>query len=193
MRSLQLKTSFPIVWGDLAFQNNWLRKIALTSLIAAVLSFSLTIFLMNRKPLIVMLDAQANIVRPGATTPVELEAEKMARRYLDVRYAWQPGNQTAQLALAKRFIASQSLRAFENTATELIAFSKGKNVAQRVYPTVVGVDTKERRIEVVADRFTEIQGLKAATILRVNLFYQIGTRTLENPWGIYITKEEEAQ
>jgi len=193
MRSLQLKTSFPIVWGDLAFQNNWLRKIALTSLVMATLSLSLTIVLMNRKPLIVMMDAQANIVRSGATVPVESEAEKMARRYLDVRYVWQPSSQAAQLALAKRFIASQSLKAFEKTAAELVVFSKGKNVAQRVYPTAVGVDAKERRIEVTADRFTEIQGLKAATILRVNLFYQIGTRTLENPWGIYIIKEEEVQ
>lgn len=193
MGSVKLKNAFPIVWGDLAYQNHWMRKIALAALVVGALSLTGVIALLNRKPLVVMLDAQANVIRPGSQNSIETELEKMAHRYLEFRYIWEVGNQADQLMRAKSFIASQSLKAFEKTAAVLVAFSKGKNVSQRIYPTKILVNSKESKIEVVADRITEIQGLKAATLLRVSLYFQSGPRTAENPWGVYVIKEEEVQ
>jgi len=193
MTTLKLKTSFPVVWGDLAFQNQWLRKITMLSLALAVPSVCLSLMLMAKKPHIIVMDTQAKIVRQENAASPEAEAVMAAKRYLELRYTWQPTNQAAQLSLAKNFIASQSIKAFEKTAADLVAFSKGKNVAQRVYPLSVNADTKDGRIQIVADRFTEIQALKAATALKVTLVYQTGTRTLDNPWGVYVVREEEAQ
>ena len=193
MGSVKLKSTFPIVWGDLAYQNHWLRRITLGAILVGALSTVAVLALLNRKPLVVMLDAQANIIKPGGNATTETEAEKMARRYLEVRYVWDAANQADQLARTKAFIASQSMKAFEKTASDLVAFSKGKNVSQRVYPTKLSVNAKDNRVEIVADRITEIQGLKAATLLRVNLHYQNGSRTAENPWGVYVIKEEEVQ
>ena len=188
-----LKSSYPIVWGDLAFQNQWLRKITIISLCLSLLSLTLAISLMKRKPQFVILGAQANVVQADGALSLESEVEKAARKYLELRYIWQPDDQAAHLAMAKSFVAIPSLKAFEKTASELVAFSNGKNVSQRIYPTSLSVDVKANRIQVIADRFTEIQGLKATTILRVNLIYQTGPRSLENPWGIFISKEEEVQ
>lgn len=193
MGSLKIKTNFPIVWGDLAYQNQWLRRIAIMAIGLALLSTLIVAVLLKRKPQIVVIDSQAYVVSIQGSAPLENEIEKATRRYLELRYVWQPDNQSSQLSSAKSFVAPQSLRAFEKTSADLVTFSKGKNVAQRVYPTSIHLNAKESRVEVVADRFTEIQGLKAATVLRVNLIYQTGPRTSDNPWGIYIIKEEEVQ
>lgn len=193
MGSIKLKNAFPIIWGDLAYQNHWLRKVTFGALLVGSLSLIGNFALLNRKPLVLMLDAQANVIRPGASISPESEGEKMARRYLEVRYVWDVANQANQLTRAKTFIAPQSLKAFDKTTADLIAFSKGKNVSQRVYPIKISVNSKDSKVEVVADRITEIQGLKAATLLRVNLHFQSGPRTNENPWGVYVIKEEEVQ
>lgn len=151
------------------------------------------IILAGRQPTIVALDSGSSVINQQSTTSLQADAERTARRYLEFRYTWNPANKAAQLAFANKFIAPQSLKAFEKTSFDLVTFSKGKNVAQRVYPISVVANPKVSRVEVMADRFTEIQGLKAATVLRVGLVYQTGPRTLENPWGIYIVKEEESQ
>ena len=193
MGSLKLKTSFPIILGDLSFQNQWLRKMVGVSLFGTVIALLLVLAAANRKPLIVTMDTQANVIQPADDPTIESRAEKMVRRYLEFRYAWQPTNLPAQLSFAKNFVAAQSVKAFEKTASDLAAFSNGKGVSQRIYPISISVVAKDHHVEVTADRFTEIQGLKAATVLRVNLLYEVGTRTLENPWGVYIVKEEEVQ
>lgn len=193
MKPIKFKTNFPTVWGDLAYQNQMLRAFSMLALLVTIMSISVTFMLVGRKPTIVTLDSQANLIPPTGQVAIELEAEKAARRYLDLRYTWLPSNQSTALTAAKNFVAPQSMKAFEKTVADLVAFSKGKNVGQRVYPTSVAVDAKDDRIKISADRFTEIQGLKAATYLRVNLIYQTGPRTIANPWGIYVVKEEEVQ
>lgn len=193
MTQIKLRTSFPHIWGDLAFQNRWLRLGMMLCLGVTAISLCATTLLIRRKPLVLALDQEANVVQLTTSAPIEAEVEKAARKYIDLRYSWGSDNLTGHLARAKAFVASQSIKAFDKTIADLATFSKGKSIAQRAYPTAVSVDTKSARVQIVADRFTEIQGLKAATILRVTLAYQMGPRTLENPWGIYVIKEEEAQ
>jgi hypothetical protein len=193
MKTLKLKSSFPLVWGDLAFQNQLLRQVTMAALLITILSMGTTLMLLRRKVNIIALNQRAEVVEQMNGVSVEQEVERAARRYVDYRYVWQPSNQAANLAQAKDFIAPQSVKAFEKTAMELVNFSKGKGVAQRIYPTSIIVDAKSNRVRIVADRFTEIQGLKAATYLQTNLSYQTGPRTSMNPWGIYIIKEEEVQ
>jgi hypothetical protein len=193
MTQIKLKTSFPHVWGDLAFQNNWLRLGMTLCLTITALSLCTSVVLIRRKPQIVALDQCANVAVLADAPPLEAEVDKAVRKYAELRYSWGADTQVTHLSRAKSFVAPQSLKSFDKTITDLQTFSKGKNIAQRVYPSAVNVDTKGNRVQIIGDRFTEIQGLKAATILRVTLTYQTGPRTLENPWGIYVIKEEEVQ
>ena len=193
MTQIKLKTNFPKVWGELAFQNHWLRLGMMFCLVATILSLCTSMVLLRRKPQIIALDQCANVATLADAPLMEAEVDKAARKYLELRYVWAPDTQTSHLARAKSFVASQSLKAFEKTIADLQVFSKGKNIAQRVYPTIVSVDVKNNRVQINGDRFTEIQGLKAATVLRVTLTYQTGPRTLENPWGVYVIKEDEVQ
>jgi hypothetical protein len=162
-------------------------------LVVTAFALCTSAILIRRKPIIVALDQCASVSALSDAPPIEAEVDKAARKYVDLRYSWGPDTLAVHLTRAKSFVASQSLKAFEKTITDLQTFSKGKTIGQRVYPTTVNPDAKNSKVQIIGDRFTEIQGLKAATILRVTLTYQTGPRTLENPWGIYVVKEEEAQ
>lgn len=191
MTQIKLKTSFPIVLGDLSFQNRWLRLGMMLCLVVAAFSLCTSAVLLRRKPIIVALDQCASVSALSDAPPIEAEVDKAARKYVELRYSWGPDTLGSHLTRAKSFVASQSLKAFEKTIGDLQTFSKGKSIGQRVYPTTISPDAKNNKVRIIGDRFTEIQGLKAATILRVTLYYQTGPRTLENPWGIYVVKEEE--
>lgn len=193
MTPISIKAGFPEVLGNLSFQNRWLRLGMMFCLIITALSLCTSAALIRRKPTIIALDQCGNVKLLINLPPIEVQAEQAARKYVSFRYIWSPETQASNLAQAKGFVAPQSLKAFEKTITDLQTFSKGKGVSQRVYPTSVSVDAKSNRIQVTGDRFTEIQGLKAATTLHVTLTYQSGTKTLDNPWGIYFVKEEEVQ
>ena len=74
---------------------------------------------------------------------------------------------------------------------EVQKFVKDKKVVQRVYPQKIEVDFKNKIITVIADRITEFESLKAATVLKVKLNFDFDDRTPMNPWGVYFTKEVE--
>jgi hypothetical protein len=191
MKQLTLKSTFPQVFGDLAFQNRWLRTAMILALAVTTVSLAIAAPLMHRRPIIVTLDRCGKLEPLSqAATPGD-EAQEAARSYIGYRYTWNSDVLDMNLRHAEAFVAPQSLKAFGKTARELATFVKEKGVAERVYLTQVKVDPTTNRIQITADRFTEIQGLKAATILRMNLTYQNGPRTYENPWGVYVLKEEE--
>jgi hypothetical protein len=145
-----------------------------------------------RHPIIVPLDKTGERVKtlePGVLT--EDQVVEAAKEYLSFRYSWNPKDQAGRLMVTKKFVADTSRAAFDKTVNDLLQFSKDKSVFQRVYPVSINVDMERKTVMVSADRFDEIQGLKAASVLDVTLFFEKGKRTLENPWGFYVTKEEE--
>lgn len=75
----------------------------------------------------------------------------------------------------------------------VIRFSVDKIVAQRAYPVEIRVDLKKGVAVIEGDRITSIQGLKAAGDLRLELGFESGPRTGQNPWGVYVSKEKEFQ
>ncbi len=75
----------------------------------------------------------------------------------------------------------------------VVKFALDRDVLQRVYPTDMKVDLKSQTVFITGDRVTAVQGLKAAGNLNLALEFESGPRTLNNPWGIYITKEKEGQ
>ena len=159
-----------------------------------VLSLLITLImisLIKRKPIVIALSDQGEIMKQGPLPSLENDARNFAQAYLRARYSWEAARQADMFTQAKHYIAPQSQKAFEKTMHDLLVFSQGKGVSQRVYPLTLKVDLDAGRIDITADRFTEIQGLRAATTLRVGLLFEVGSRTAENPWGIYVVKEEE--
>ncbi len=98
---------------------------------------------------------------------------------------------TQNLQAAAVFIPPSSQKAYQAATANVAKFAIEKGVLQRAYVNDVAVNLEKKTAKVTGDRVTAIQGLKAAGDLKLELSFESGPRTRENPWGIYITKEKE--
>jgi hypothetical protein len=128
----------------------------------------------------------------GEMPKPETEIKEAIRAYLALRYKWEPNTVDAQLKSAENFVAPLSLKAYRTQIVNVARFSKEKLVAQKLYPSELSVDLASHKVRITGDRITSVQGLKATGDLILELEYQGGERSKENPWGIFITKEKEA-
>ncbi len=182
----------PKKMAKLLHDNHSLKVLALGAYIVCFLAITMAITSSFRRPIILPLDKNGERVKVlSKEVWSEDQVQEGVKDYLDSRYSWNPKNQADHLYITRKFISDGSRSAFDKTVTELLQFSKGKAVSQRVYPVDVKVDMEHGFAHVVADRINEIQGLKAASLLNVKLYFEHGKSSLENPWGFYVTKEEE--
>ena len=113
------------------------------------------------------------------------------KEFINTRYTWTDATINAQLKRAEFFIAPQLVSAFQKAMIETLKYVHEKKVSQRVYARTIDVNFKDRLVAITADRFTEFDGLKAATEMHLLLNFDVQDRTVVNPWGVYIAKETE--
>jgi hypothetical protein len=96
-----------------------------------------------------------------------------------------------KLNQAQEMIHPSAMKAYLGAAQNVVRFSTEKQVSQRVYGKGFDFDLARKTVQVSGDRITSIQNLKAAGDLKLELTFDFGPRTKDNPWGIYINKEVE--
>ena len=128
------------------------------------------------------------LVPPPSPESEIIEAVKF---YIEHRYKWEPKNIVQNLQTAESFILPQSKKSYEAAVSNVSKFSLEKGVSQRAYVTGVTVDLDKQIALVTGDRITTIQGLRAAGDLKIELNFDNGRHTKDNPWGIYFTREKE--
>ena len=185
-------TNIPKMLGSLIHKNQLLKFFATATLLLSSLTVSLLIIVENRPPVVISISSTGEVLGDGEMPKPESEIKKAVHSYLELRYKWEPKNVEEKLKNAEKFISPQSLKAYRTQIVNVSRFSKEKLVTQAVYPTELTVDLDSHKVRITGDRITSIQGMKAAGDLTLELEYQVGERTKENPWGIYITKEKEA-
>ncbi len=192
--SIQLKIrSFPKSIAELTHSNQFLKLAVFASYLICVLMIAL-LFYQAIKPTMVLTMAPDGTVYQEAPKPdPKVEIERAVREYLNLRYNWTPETVAGQVEKAKSFILPSTRRAFDGSMQNVVRFSVEKVVAQRAYPVEIAVDLGNATVMLSGDRITSIQGLKAAGDLRLELSFESGPRTTENPWGVYISKEKEFQ
>lgn len=190
--SMQLRLrKLPKALADLSHSNQFL-KISTFSLFALCGLLVLVLFYQATKAPVVLPIAPDGSVYMNAPKPdPKIEIERAVREYLKHRYNWTPKTVAAQVEQSKPFIQSSTLKVFDSAMQNVVRFSTERIVTQRVYPVDVEVDMKKGIVMILGDRITIIQGLKAAGDLKLELGFESGNRTLQNPWGIYISKEKE--
>lgn len=191
---IQLKnTRLPRMLGDLTHSNQFLKLFALISIgITAIVVIALTI-VVTKPPVILTLTPTGTILEKTELPSPENEIRTAVRTYLENRYNWEPGNVSAKLKLTEGFILPPSIKAFQTSIANIIHFSTEKQVSQKVYPNDLKINLNQKIVLITGDRITAIQGMKSAGNLHLELSFESGARTKENPWGIYITKEREEQ
>lgn len=182
--------AYPQMVQDFAKANFNLKVLSSVSLGLLFLSLSLVIYMVRRGPVVIVLAGNGEVSKiEQKITDVQIVAA--AKEYILHRYCWDDSSVGQEIKKAEFFIAQNLVSSFERSLQETVKYVREKKVRQRVYPRSVEVNLKDKQIVIGADRFTEFDGLKAATDMRLNLSFLIGDRTVTNPWGVYIVKEQE--
>ena len=193
-RKINLKLAkFPALLGTLTESNQYLKVIAALSCVTSLGMVVVLFYLSARAPVIFALSAVTAEELPILQKPPDPEREIRAAisQYLMVRYRWTPKDVKERLEQAGAFILPTNFKSFQVAVDNVQRFSLEKLVAQRVFPEKIDVSLEKKTVRITGDRITEIQGLKAAGSLRLELSFESGPRTRSNPWGVYITKERE--
>ena len=185
-------TNIPKMLGSLIHKNELLKFFAAAAMLMSILVATVLTQTVSKPPIVIPLAGSGDIYGDGAMPKPEAEIKKAINAYLELRYKWEPKNVEEKLKNAENFIAPQRLKAYRTQIANVARFSKEKLVTQKIYPSDLTVDLDNHKVRIVGDRITSIQGLKAAGDLTLELEYQGGDRTKVNPWGIFITKEKEA-
>lgn len=181
----------PRALGALAHSNQFLKIINLVSFAFSFLMLALAFYQATKPPVVLALNSHGLPYEASKLPKPEDEITLAIRAYMELRYKWEPKTVTTRLAQAEAFILPQSRKAYEAAVANVSRFSIEKNVSQRVYPNEPMIDLDHKAALITGDRITVVQGLKAAGELRLELSFEIGPRTPQNPWGVYITKERE--
>jgi hypothetical protein len=191
--TIHLKNSnIPKMLASLVYKNELLKFFAITAMFTSILVMIVLTQLVSKKPVVIPINDSGEYLNQGTMPKPELEVRRAINAYIELRYKWDPKNVDTKLKSAENFIAPQSLKAYRAQIANVARFSKEKLVTQKIYPNDVLVDLESHKVRITGDRLTSVQGLKAAGDLTLELEYQGGDRSKENPWGILITKEKEA-
>lgn len=190
--NIQIKSlKLPKLLGDLTHSNQFLKMFSVSLAIITMLALTLIFVLATRNPVVLTMNSNAQPINQVSPPNPELEVQAAVRHYLELRYQWTPENVKQKLAAAQSMIYSGAMKAYLGAVVNVVKFSTEKQVSQRVYASTLAVDLDRRIVSIAGDRITAIQSLKAAGDLRLELGFDFGPRTKENPWGIFVTKERE--
>lgn len=192
LKFIKLKsTELPRKVGELVHSNQFLKLFSLSALGLAGLMLIAVLVMATKDPTVITLNVDGASLEKTALPKAEDQIREGIKRYLEKRYQWEPENVIKKLKESEEFITPKALRAFQGAVANVAKFSVDKVVSQMVYPNEIKVDLKSQTALITGDRVTSIQGLKAAGNLKLELTFENGPRTKENPWGLYISKERE--
>jgi len=185
--------NYPKIIASLIHSNQFLKIFTILSMALALLLTTLVLCLVSREPFIIPIDVNGRPLEQTTLPKPEVEIERAISKYIELRYAWEPKVIKAKLEAAEAFISPTSRKAYQTASLNLIRFSTEKGVSQKVYPDRFSTSLEKNVVVVSGDRITAIQGLKAAGNLSLELTFEYGPRSKDNPWGVFITREKEQQ
>lgn len=191
-QNMKLETArLPKMLAEFTHSNQILKVFAVLGMALALVCGGLLYVTGTRPPVILALSPSGAALEQTALPKPEDEIRAAISRYIELRYRWEPATAKQKLHDAEAFVLPNSLKAYQTAMANIAKFAVEKAVAQRVYPEKFNVSVERKSALISGDRVTSIQGLKAAGNLRLELSFESGPRTKDNPWGVYISKERE--
>ncbi len=181
----------PKLVGDLMHSNQFMKMFSLYALTLVLVTSLALMFAVTKEPIILTLNTQAEVITQAGMPRADDQVKEAVKAYLHTRYRWKPDNVVKKLKSAEAFILPVTIKAFQPAVSKVAKFSMEKMVSQNVYPEVMKVDLLKKTVLVLGDRITSIQGMKAVGDLRLEISFESGPRTKDNPWGVYVIKETE--
>ena len=191
MEKIRLENlKYPKLVTDLATQNHYLKILSYSLIGVTTLMIVVVAFALKQGPTVIALDPTGTV----ASVSQELHAphvQAAVKEYLLHRYNWNVETVQSELKKSEAFIFPSLTNSFQKSMFEIQKYVKDRKVSQRLYPQSIVVSLKDKTVAVVADRITEFDALKAATILKSKLTFDLDSPTPSNPWGIFFVKEVE--
>lgn len=191
MEKIKLENSrYPKLVTDLAIQNHYLKILSYLLIGVTTLMIVIVAYALKQGPSVIALDPTGTV----ASISQELHTQHVqaaVKEYLSHRYNWNAETVQAELKKSEAFIFPSLTNSFQKGMLEIQKYVKERKVSQRVYPQTIEVSLKDKTVTVIADRITEFDALKAATILKTKLTFELDSPTPLNPWGIFFVKEVE--
>ncbi len=185
------KSELPMKIGELIHSNQFLKLFSFMAIELVAIALIIVTIMATKEPIVISLNVDGVNLEKTVLPKVEDQIREGIKHYLEKRYQWGPENVIRKLKESEEFITPKAMRAFQGAVSNVAKFSVEKIVSQRIYPSDIEIDLKTQTALVTGDRVTSVQGLKAAGNLKLELTFETGPRTKENPWGLYITKERE--
>jgi len=156
------------------------------------LSFIVVAFLLKQGPTVIALDASGEVANVE-TKVTDVQIKAAVKQYVQRRYSWSYKNIEDRLRKAELFVHPSLALSFRKSMVETIKYVQEKKITQRMYPRddETEIDLKNKAVTLVMDRITEFDSLKAATETKLKVWFDTGDRNFVNPWGVYVTKEQE--
>lgn len=191
-KSVKLKMpSLPKMISELVHSNQFLKMFSLSMLVIVFMVLGVILVMATKEPMVITLGPDGKAIERTILPKAEDQIREGIKRYLEKRYQWEPENVIKKLKESEEFITPKALKAFQGAVANVTKFSTEKIVSQKVYPENIDIDLKKNIALITGERVTSIQGLKAAGNLKLELSFESGPRTQNNPWGLYISKERE--
>ena len=191
-KSIRFKNSmYPKMIGQLLHSNQFLKMFSISALVLVFMVLGVILVMATEEPIVITLGPHGKAIERVTLPKAEDQIQEGIKRYLEKRYQWEPENVVKKLMESEEFITASSMKAFKNAVFNVAKFSTEKIVSQKVYPNEIKVNLAKGTAYITGDRVTSIQGLKAAGNLKLELTFESGPRTVNNPWGLYISKERE--
>jgi hypothetical protein len=183
----------PRLVGELTHSIEFLKLFAMITSLLLGLSLLAVCLLSMKKPSVITLSENGTQLQQTSLPSPTIEVEAAIKEYFRRRYNWDPKTVDQSLSAAESFVTPASLKAFREGLATVSRFSKEKAVTQRAYPREILVGLDGGTVKIRGDRISAIQGYYAAAELKLELTFENGRRTKENPWGVYIVKEREEE
>lgn len=188
---MQLRSAkFPAMISNLLHSNQFLKMFSFYSLSLALITLLGLIIAINKGPEVITLSS-SGVVVSKAEPKLNAFVEEALRSYISKRYKWTPESVVGKLKESEAFILPNTQKAFEEAVSKVARFSKEKMASQKVFIDDVENNLKHKTALITGTRITSIQNLPAAGEMRLELSFDSGPHTTENPWGVYVTKEKE--
>jgi hypothetical protein len=142
--------------------------------------------------LIAISSAETRVLAPSQPNQEFLNAEikRVISTYLTAHYNWEWSKIHASFEAAANYVASDFRKQFFEANREQERIATEKKISQLFYLSEVQLDLKSKVATVHGDRILLIEGLRAANPMSLEVTFNYGPRTVQNPEGIYVTAEK---
>ena len=182
------------IWGNEEAQNIFLKGLlSVVSVLFLIQSIALTV-IATRKPVLVAVgqgESRVLTLTPPNEELLTSELRRWAKQYVETHYNWNYDSIEKAHAEAAKYVSTKFVKSFLAANSEQAKLAHEKKITERIY--IAGdilVDSKALAVRVVTDRIFSIEGLRVANPMTLDIGFEYGPRTLQNPEGIYVISEK---